>query len=84
MPLLEAVTRRMIRSRAAQDLSTRREVWRLTKPEFQDAVDAIDDWIDSETPAFNAALPAPARANLTAKQKAWLLAGVIEARWRAQ
>ena len=84
MPTLNVATRKMIRTKAAQDLSARREVWPLTKPEFQDTVDAIDDWIDSVTASFNRALPLLARTSLTAKQKAWLLAGVIEARWRVQ
>jgi hypothetical protein len=41
----------------------------LSKIELRDAVNAIDDWIDDNAVAFNNSLPAPAKAQLTQKQK---------------
>jgi hypothetical protein len=52
----------------------------LTKADLRAAVDAADAWADSNAAAFNAALPAAARTALTARQKAALLAFVIERR----
>jgi len=53
----------------------------FTKAELRAAVDAIDDWIDTNSSAFNTAIPQPARAELSAKQKAWLLAVVVQRRF---
>lgn len=53
----------------------------LTKPQLRAAVDAADTWTDENAAAFNSSLPAAARNNLTAKQKAMLLAYVILKRY---
>lgn len=48
----------------------------LTKAELRAAVNAIDQWINDNAAALNAAIPQPARAQLTAAQKARLFAAL--------
>lgn len=55
----------------------------LTKPQLRAAVDAADDWANSNATAFNSALPVAARNALTGPQKALLLSYVINKRWQA-
>lgn len=63
-------------------LSDRRDpVGTLTKAELRAAINAIDDWVDANATALNTAIPQPARAQLTAAQKALLLAGVALVRF---
>lgn len=54
----------------------------LTKPQLRAAVDAADDWANSNAAAFNTALPVAARNALTGPQKALLLVYVITKRWQ--
>lgn len=44
----------------------------VTKTDIRAAVDATDDWIDSNQGSFNTALPTAARNNLTLVQKTLL------------
>jgi hypothetical protein len=44
----------------------------LSKADLRAAVDATDDWIDSNAASFNQALPVAARTELTATQKTFL------------
>jgi hypothetical protein len=44
----------------------------LLKADLRAAVDATDTWIDNNAAAYNTALPAAARTNLTAAQKTFL------------
>jgi hypothetical protein len=53
----------------------------LTKAQLRAAIDAIDQWVDDNATAFNNAIPQPARGALSTKQKAHLLASVVERRW---
>jgi hypothetical protein len=53
----------------------------VTKADIQAAVAAIDDWIVANQTGFNNALPAAAKANLTAAQKANLFARVLKRRF---
>jgi hypothetical protein len=48
----------------------------LTKPDIKAAVDAIDDYIDTNAATMNAALPQPFRTIATLEQKARLFAYV--------
>lgn len=64
-----------------RDLSKIREPIALTKAELKAAIDATDDWIESNQAAFNTALPAAARANLTANQKVKLFMYVASKRF---
>lgn len=62
-------------------LSFARTTFNLSKPDLRAAVNAIDDWVDTNAAAFNTAIPQPARGTLTAKQKAQLLFYVVNKRF---
>lgn len=53
----------------------------ITKPDLRAAINAIDDWVDSNSSAFNTAIPQPARGGMTTKQKAALLLYVVNQRY---
>lgn len=53
----------------------------LTKPQLRAALDAADDWANTNATSFNTALPGAARTALTAPQKALLLSYVIGKRY---
>jgi len=55
----------------------------VTKTDLRAAINAADDWANTNAAAFNAALPQPARGALTAGQKARLLQHVIDKRFTA-
>jgi hypothetical protein len=64
-----------------QNVSTKREAFAgLTKAELLLAVNAIDQWIDDNTSAFNTAIPLPARTALTTQQKSDLFLIVLRRR----
>lgn len=48
----------------------------LTKTQLRAAVDAVDDWCDTNATSFNQTIPAAARSALTPAEKALLLAYV--------
>lgn len=52
-----------------------------TKADLQAAVNAADDWADTNATSFNSALPATFRNNATSGKKALLLAVVVLARY---
>lgn len=52
----------------------------INKLDLRVTVDAADDWIDTNSAAYNAALPTAARDNLTATQKTLLFTAVALAR----
>ena len=52
----------------------------VTKSELQAAVNAADDWLESNAVLYNTAPPLPFRTNATTAQKAFLLACVALAR----
>ena len=52
----------------------------FNKSELMDAVDATDDWIDSNQVSFNTALPEPAKSNLSQAQKTLMFCAVALAR----
>lgn len=53
----------------------------MTKADLRAAINAVDDWADSNASAFNLAIPQPARGLLSARQKAALLVFVTKRRW---
>lgn len=55
-----------------RDFLMRRFGYGITKDELRAAIDATDTWIDTNSGAFNAALPAAAQAGLTFTQKTLL------------
>jgi len=46
----------------------------VLKADVRAAVNAVDDWVDSNASAFNTALPQPFRGAATSAQKALILA----------
>jgi len=64
-----------------QELSAEREALNLNKNDLRAALDAVDQWVSDNAAAFNAAIPQPARANLTTSQKARLLMHVVRKRF---
>jgi hypothetical protein len=53
----------------------------IVKADLRAAVDAIDDWVNSNAASFNTAIPLPARTSLSARQKEWILHFVIRRRF---
>ena len=53
----------------------------LTKQDIRAAVNALDTFFNDNLPLFNAAIPEPARTELTARQKALMLTMIIEQRF---
>ena len=66
-----------------REVSAGQEACGITKVDLRAAVNATDDWINTNAAAYNLAFPLAARANLTAAQKARLLALVIRKRFLA-
>lgn len=52
----------------------------ITKAELRAALNAADDWANTNAASYNAALPQPARGQMSATQKAALLMYVIRKR----
>lgn len=53
----------------------------VTKADLRAAIDGLDDYLNTNAGALNSAIPQPARANLTAAQKAMCLVAVVTRRW---
>ena len=83
MAVLSDPDRALVASRLMNDLSVVREACSLTKTQLQAAVNAADDWANTNAASFNSALPAAAQSGLTASQKARLLAAVVLRRFGA-
>ncbi len=81
MAVLTEQQREQVTRKLARDLSRVFEPVSVTRPDLREAVDAVDDWIDANAAGFNLALPLVVRQNLTAAQKARLLAEVIMRRF---
>lgn len=82
MAVLDESSRAGVHSDHMEFLSARRDsTGVLLKPDLRAAVDAVDDWVDSNASSFNAALPEPAKSVMTAAQKAELLLFVVKRRW---
>ncbi len=76
MTVLPDLERSDIWSRLMQDASRQREALPLTKTDLRAAVNALDDFLNTNATAINNAIPLPARTALTAKQKALIVAWV--------
>lgn len=81
MAALTALQRTNIRIAYSQLVSSRRDGLALSRVDLDAAITAIDLWIDANAGSYNNALPAAAKANLTAAQKAELLAAVAQVRF---
>lgn len=64
-----------------QELMGAGETIAITKADLLAAINAADDWVNTNSTAFNNALPTAAKNNLTARQKARLLSWVIRRRY---
>ena len=62
-------------------ISADKETVSITKTDLLAAVDAIDDWVNTNASAFNTAIPQPARSALSSTQKSRLLMLVIQKRF---
>lgn len=84
MAVLSSADRAELSQLLQSDISSAKEaLGALTKAEFRAAVDAADDWANTNAAAYNTALPLPARTALSAPQKARLLNYVVRQRWIA-
>lgn len=81
MAVLTSNQRSALRARYGEVLSARRDPFALTKAQLDAAIAAADDWVEANAASFNTALPAAARAGLTAAQKAELLSLVANKRF---
>lgn len=81
MATLPTNDRVKINSGFQNESSSAHEALALTKADLQAAVDASDAWADANAASFNSAIPLPARTALTARQKARLLALVLQRRF---
>lgn len=82
MAVLSDADRAATLAEYASELSAVREmVSGLTKADLREALNALDDFLNNNAGAINSAIPQPARANLTASQKARLLMFVIRKRY---
>lgn len=81
MAVLSDPDRAALNAQLMRDLSDAHESCPLTKAELRAAINAADDWANTNAASYNSALPVAARNNLTANQKARLLLAVIRQRW---
>ena len=83
MAIMHVTERGVVSAEFQRALSDLRErLPGMTKHDVLAAVAAADQWASDNAASFNSALPAAARTNLTASQKARLLTAVIEKRWK--
>ena len=81
MAILADADRAAVAADLMRDLSDAREACGTLKADLRAAVNAADDWANTNAAAFNLALPLAARTTLTAAQKARLLMRVVRERW---
>lgn len=81
MAVLSDADRQQVFKEFMSDESARNEQMALVKADLRAAFNAADDWVDGNAVSFNNALPQPARTALTARQKALLLAMVLQRRY---
>lgn len=82
MAALSDTDRAALSQQFQSDLSQQREALAgLTKADIRAAVDAADDWANTNAASFNTALPQPARGALSNSQKARLNTYVVSRRW---
>lgn len=81
MAVLSDPDRAGLHAQIMHDLSVDHDSCAVTKADLRAALNAADDWANSNAASFNSALPLPARTALTAQQKARLLMAVIKRRF---
>ncbi len=83
MAVLDEANRREVWAEFMRELSADRENIGVNKVDLRAAVDALDDFMNTNAAAINNAFPQPAKAQLTTAQKALLLNYVVYRRWIA-
>ena len=81
MAVLSDTNRADVWAEFMRQLSLERESLNVVKADLRAAVNAVDDWVETNKTAFNLALPIISRTNLTAAQKARLLSFVVTKRF---
>lgn len=82
MAVLTTAERTALRAALAKELSNERDpLGLLVKADLQAALDATDTWVEDNQASFNAAIPEPAKTELTAQQKARLFMFVVRRRF---
>lgn len=81
MAVLPDLDREAVRHDLATQWSNDFSTIAITKADLQAAVNALDDYLNNNAAAINNALPAAAKAGLTAPQKGLLLATVALRRY---
>lgn len=81
MAVLSDNDRKLVNKQFQEFSSGKRDPLPVLKSELKAAVDAIDDWVNDNSAAYNSAIPQPVRGALTAKQKANLLVYVVTRRY---
>jgi len=81
MAVLSEADRRAAWADFMREESDARQSMSLTKADLRAAFDAIDSWVDGQAATINAAIPQPARTALTTRQKAKLMAMVLQKRY---
>jgi hypothetical protein len=81
MAVLPDGDRQLIVKNYSSDISALRVAFDVRQPDLKAAVDAVDLWVDNNTAAYNAAIPLPARTQMTTQQKAQLLMYVVRRRF---
>lgn len=82
MAILDTATRTSCRSDWTQEtMGLKEPISGVVKADVQAAVDALDNFLNTNAAAINNAIPLPARSALTTAQKARLLMYVIKRRY---
>ena len=81
MAVMDATNRAKAMAELMREISDVREPCAITKPDLLAAINAADDWVNSNSASFNSALPTAARNGLTTSQKARLLMFVVRQRF---
>lgn len=82
MAALPQPTRARVLRDFAEDQSHKRRPFNVLKPDLLATVNAIDDWADANAASFNAAIPQPARGQLSAREKAQIFMMVLNERFK--
>ena len=81
MAVLSDQNRASLQTAFASELSSLRESCTVSRADLRAAVNALDDFLNTNAAAINTAIPQPARSNLSTPQKARLLSYVIRYRY---
>lgn len=81
MAVLDATTRAAVHAELMRRISNERQSCAITKSDLRAAVDAMDDFLNTNQTAINNAFPTAARTGLTTAQKALVLMYVIDQRY---